>query len=190
VTAPTGNRWVDQDKLAATGDPSKSIANVDNIQTDLPGHSKKVKYGPMVTGDWPEGQGPKPDVQPSTSQAAGAELAQGVVGQVIPFPGEQGEEEVQDDELPELEGRKVGPAIEQARPTPANAAETAAIEQTKLSIRELNRDLTNAKSAKPVKLAAAAALKGIAEQEYARPDGGRDPVKRILARYGYGNPKK
>lgn len=189
MTAPTGNRWVDQDKLAATGDPSKSIANVDNIQTDLPGHSKKVKYGPMVTGEWPEGQGPKSDVQPS-SQAVGAE-PQGIVGQVIPFPGEQGEEEVADDELPELEGRKVGPAIEQPRPqAQANPAETAAIEQTKLSIRELNRELKDAKSAKPVKLAAAAALQGIAEQEYARPDGGREPVKRILARYGYGNPKK
>lgn len=188
MTAPTGNRWVDQDKLAETGDPSKSIANVDNIQTDLPGHSKKVKYGPLVTGIWPEGQGPKPGEQPS-SPPAGVE-PQGVVGQVIPFPGEQGEEEVEGDELPELEGRKVGPAIEQPRPTPANVAETAAIEQAKLSIRELNRELKDPKSAKPVKSAADAALKGIAQQEYARPDGGREPVKRILSRYGYGNPNK
>lgn len=104
------------------------------------------------------------------------------------MPGEEGEVEVT--EPPEIEGRKLGPSIEPSTKEANLAAENAVLEQTKLTIRELNRQMTGPKVDKTVKKATDAALKELAKQEYGREDGGREPIKRILSRYGYGNPNK
>lgn len=179
MTAPTGNRWVNQD----TGE----IANPDNIQTDLPGHSKKVKYGPLVTGEGEEPTPAAPSSKPTGT--AGTDVEQDGVGELTaPLPGEEGEQEVTD--LPEIEGRKLGPSLEPSTAEANLAAANAQLEQAKLTIRELNRQATAPKGDKTTRKAAATALEEMAKQEYGRADGGRDPVKRILARYGYGNPNK
>lgn len=185
MTAPTGNRWVDQDKLAETGDPAQSIANPDNIQTDLPGHGQKVKYGPLVTenGDPPATTAVKPGpgvgqpIMPfeETTDPAGEEREL--------EPGEQGEHEVLD------EGRKLGPAVTAQDPVRL-AQEQAGLQLLKEQIRGLNKTFTAPKTVAAERRVAKAALESLAKAEYARPDGGRSPVKTILARYGFGNPNK
>lgn len=178
MTTPTGNRWVDQD----TG----KVANPDNIQTDLAGHSQKQKYGPLVTGEGnpPEKTSPTSEPSPTSQGQAGSPITAGDAGTLI--QGNEGEVEVEDgDELPDVGRPKLGTGIVD-RPDHI-AAENAEIEQAKLDIRELNRQAT--KGDKSTQKAAKAALEQIAVAEYGRPDGGREPLKRILARYGYANPK-
>jgi len=171
MTSPTGNRWVDQD----TG----KLANEGNIQTDLAGHGQKAKYGPLVTG---EGNPPaKPAESPTTAGQAGSPITATDAGTAI--EGAEGEVEVQEGELPEIERPVLGTGV-----TQQTAEATAAIEKAKLEIRELNRQAT--KSDPATKRAATAALKQIAKDEYGRKDGGREPLKRILARYGFANPNK
>jgi hypothetical protein len=128
--------------------------------------------------------------QPTAPPAgeAGTELDDGNIGQAI-TGGADGEQEVAD-VLPDIEGRRFGPAVEPAAATEAIAQANAALERDKLQIRQLNREATAAKGDKMTKKAADAALKQIAQAEYGRPDGGREPIKRILARYGYANPNK
>lgn len=178
MTTPTGNRWVDQD----TG----KVANEDNIQTDLAGNMHKQKYGPLVTG---EGAPPTPaePTTPPTGQA-GAPITTGDAGTVI--GGLEGEVEVEGEDLPEIGRPQFGAAVEQPSTSDLGvaAAATEAIEKAKLEIRELNRQAT--KGDKATQRAATAALKQIAKDEYGRADGGRDPLKRILARYGFANPNK
>jgi len=178
MTSPTGNRWVNQD--------TKEVANPDNIQTDLAGNMHKQKYGPLVTG---EGEPPKQPTAASTPTGqAGEPITAGDAGTVI--DGLEGEVEVEGDELPEIDRPKLGTAVEQPSTSDlaASAEATAAIEQAKLDIRELNRQAT--KGDKATQRAAMAALKQIAKDEYGREDGGREPLKRILARYGFANPNR
>lgn len=126
---------------------------------------------------------------PKPTGTAGTDVEQDGVGELTaPLPGEEGEQEVTD--LPEIEGRKLGPSVEPSTAEANLAAANAQLEQAKLTIRELNRQATAPKGDKTTRKAAATALEEMAKQEYGRADGGRDPVKRILARYGYGNPNK
>jgi hypothetical protein len=146
-----------------------------------------VKYGPQVLADSPAGA---PSTPPSAPTDAGTPIAGEAGTPTEPLPGDEGEVEVEG-ELPEIEGRKLGPELEPSSSTAdAIAAANRDLERQKLTIRELNRQATNKQTDKTVQKAAQVALADIATQEYGRADGGRDPIKRILARYGYANPNK
>ena len=118
--------------------------------------------------------------------SVGSPITAGDAGAVI--AGNEGEVEVEGDELPEVGRPKLGVAVQPAGDLAAAAVATEAIERAKIEIRELNRQAT--KGDKQTQRAATAALKQIAKDEYGREDGGRDPLKRILARYGFANPNK
>jgi hypothetical protein len=139
---------------------TKDVANPDNIQTDLPGNPGKVKYGPAVTG---EGEPPQP-----------TEVGVPVAGVPDVMARDEGM----------IEPSKLGP-LDQGK-----TEQNAEIEQAKLDIRNYRRVLADPKGTKAAKAAAEAQLGQIAAKEYARADGGRDPVKRALARAGFANPTK
>jgi len=170
MSEPTGNRWVNQD----TGE----IANKDNIQTDLPGNPGKVKYGPSVTG---QGDAPvavtAPVVIPQPGDALAWPAGEPMGSLVTPDATT---------ELPEIEGRKLGPAVLDQGAT----AQNAEIEQLKLDVRNLRRASTDTKGTRETRAAADAELGQIAMREYGRPDGGRGPIKRALSAAGFGNPTK
>jgi hypothetical protein len=141
------------------------IANPDNIQTDLPGNPAKAKYGPAVTG---VGEPPLPSsAAPPPAKAVPVRVGEPLGAFESPDATEFDEEGT---EPAAFETRKLGP-LDQGQ-------------------KEANAELEHPKSTKAEKAAAEAQLGQVAAVEYGRPDGGREPIKRALARAGYANPQR
>lgn len=132
------------------------IANPGNVQSDMATVPMAQKFGPAVLGD---ASAPVSD-SPSAA-VAGAE------------------------ELPELEGRALGPAVRAETP---DQLEAQRLETDKLRIRSFGKNLKDPD--KGTQKMAQQALAAEAKREYGRADGGRRAIKAVLSSYGFSKPEE
>jgi len=162
MTTPTGNVFMDPD----TGKP----ANPRNIQsnTGAQGLAMDKKYGPGVLGPPSEG----------TPEAMVTHQPESAPVQNPPA------------ELPEISGRAFGPGVGVTPTDPVYLRrQQEDLERTKILVRDYGRILKQKDAGASAHRDAKAKLALLADKEYARDDGGRPVVKKILATYGVGRPK-
>lgn len=185
MTEPTGNRWNDPDTIwdekgKLRPPQERKIANPRNLMLDTyqGKDAAKLKYGPAVLNN--------PDDEVEEIDKAAVSAAAGQVGAQAALEG------VKTEELTEVRP-SLGTAFQQKEPLqepPAPDLPAADgppfdddYEVVRADIKKLGG---KAKQGDP---AATSELNKIAETEYDREDGGRLPIKRLLASYGVGRPQ-